>query len=110
MAMFDTDTLQDYGSNMRSGLRDATSRLPSGEDLLGSVGLSYRRSATEALIATLGAFALGAAVGATIALLMAPRSGAEMRGQLRQQARDLGERAQETAQQVGDRVRSGMNA
>lgn len=108
--MLDTDTLQDYGSSLRSGLRDAASRLPSGQDLLESVGLSYRRSATEALIATLGAFALGAAVGATIALLTAPRSGAETRDQLRQQARDLGDRAQDTVQQVGDRVRTGMNA
>jgi hypothetical protein len=115
MAM--ASTMQDVGENVRDTVRDAMTngygtlrgtlgRLPSGEDLLDAIGLQYRRTSTEALIATLGAFALGCAVGAAVALLMAPRSGAETRRELGRQARELGQQASEAAQRVGDRVRS----
>jgi len=107
MAM--TSALQDIGENIRNDvaggtLRGALGRLPSGDDLLEAIGLQYRRSSTEALIATLGAFTLGCAVGAAVALLMAPRSGAETRREIGRQARDLGQQASDAAQRVGDRV------
>ncbi len=105
-------SLQDIGENVRDTmtngygtLRGTLGRLPSGDDLLEAIGLQYRRTSTEALVATLGAFALGCAVGAAVALLMAPRSGEETRRQLGLQARELGQQASEAAQRVGDRVR-----
>ena len=43
----------------------------------------------------LGTFVMGAAAGATIALLTAPRSGRETRGRLKDAARDMGETLQQ---------------
>jgi len=43
----------------------------------------------------LGAFVVGAAAGATIALLTTPRSGREMRAQLKDATRGIGERMQQ---------------
>jgi gas vesicle protein len=52
----------------------------------------------------LGVFLLGAATGAAIALLTAPRSGREIRAQLKDTARDLMERAPDTIRNAGARA------
>jgi hypothetical protein len=60
------------------------------EDILAALGLERRRSGTDVLVPTIAIFAAGALVGAGAALLMAPRSGREMRRQLRGKATELG--------------------
>ena len=51
-------------------------------------------------------FIIGGLTGAAISLLMAPQSGEETRGYLRERAIELKDRAQETAQEAGHRVGS----
>jgi gas vesicle protein len=64
----------------------------------------------------IGAFLLGAIVGAGVALLFAPRSGEETRAEIRTGVRRLRERAEDTVRgvqdavsQTLDNVRSGVN-
>lgn len=58
----------------------------------------------------IGAFVLGAAVGAGLALLFAPRSGEETRRDLQRRARRVGGQAQElvaeVTEAVGDKIQS----
>jgi gas vesicle protein len=49
-------------------------------DVLEALGLSMRPTLTGRLIGTLGTFGVGLLVGAGAALLLAPRSGRELRG------------------------------
>jgi gas vesicle protein len=72
-----------------------------------------------------GSFILGLAVGAGLALLFAPRSGAETRADLQRKAREVGDQAQDLVSEltesvgntfqkardsVGDRIDSARNA
>lgn len=54
------------------------------DDLLNLIGLETRRSTAEDMLPVLGAFAAGMLVGAGIGLLLAPKPGNELRGDLRQ--------------------------
>lgn len=58
----------------------------------------------------IGAFVLGAAVGAGLALLFAPRTGEETRRDLQRRARKVGDQAQELVSEVtgtvGDKIQS----
>ncbi len=53
--------------------------------LLEALGLEERSSGFSVLMGTLGTFALGALVGASVGLLSAPRPGRELRGKLKKQ-------------------------
>jgi len=53
--------------------------------LLEALGLEEKSSAFSVLMGALGTFALGALVGAGVGLLSAPRTGRELRSQLRKQ-------------------------
>lgn len=53
--------------------------------------------------------AIGSAVGAAAALLLAPKSGRQMRKQLKQEADELGSRARETADQARSKAREMAN-
>ena len=79
-----------------SGLARSVSRLEA-DDLLSLVGLERRRSHA---LGALGLFGLGAAIGAGVALLMAPDSGRETRAKLGKGAEKLGEVATEAAREV----------
>jgi hypothetical protein len=52
------------------------------EDLLGRLGLTTKPSFAESLLPALGIFGAGMLLGAGIALMLAPKSGAELRGNL----------------------------
>lgn len=52
------------------------------EDILSALGLATKRSSSQRLVSTLGLFGLGAIVGAGVALLLAPSSGEDLRGDL----------------------------
>ena len=59
--------------------------------------------------AGLGTLLLGAAIGAGIALLFAPRSGADTRRLIGTQARRTGDRVRETATGIADSVTAQVN-
>ena len=67
------------------------------EDILGALGLQTKSSTTSWVLGTLGLFGLGMVVGAGVALMMAPKPGAELR-------RDLEGRIRSVRESVRDRV------
>jgi hypothetical protein len=82
-------------------------------DVLGAFGLAQRRSTFAQNLALLG---VGAAVGAGVALLLAPASGSETRKRLSEGVEKLSEQAteklheaQEEIAEAGGRVRNGRN-
>lgn len=57
------------------------------DELLSKLGLERKPSAGEWLVGALGPFGVGVLVGAGIALLLAPRSGRELREDIRHRVR-----------------------
>lgn len=53
------------------------------EKALAAIGLQPRRSAADFLLPALGVFSVGVLVGAGLGLLLAPKRGRELRGDLR---------------------------
>jgi len=72
-------------------LRDS---LPSTEDVLHSLGLQYERN-FGSYAAALAVFAIGAATGAILALMLAPASGRELRREARERMQNWSDRARE---------------
>jgi YtxH-like protein len=52
------------------------------DDVLGALGLATRPTATSSLLGILGILGVGMLVGAGAALLLAPKSGRELRGSI----------------------------
>jgi hypothetical protein len=52
------------------------------EDVLAALGLALKPTSSQRMIGALGAFGLGALVGAGVALLLAPSSGEDLRDDL----------------------------
>lgn len=63
------------------------------EDILDALGLGAKPSTTERLLGALGTFGVGLLVGAGVALLMAPKSGQDLREDLGQKFRSLRDEA-----------------
>ncbi|HZH02191.1 MAG TPA: YtxH domain-containing protein [Myxococcaceae bacterium] len=63
------------------------------DEMLNWIGLQTRRTAADALLPTLGIFSIGLLVGAGLGLLLAPKSGQELREDLRNRLQG-GENAQ----------------
>ena len=61
--------------------------------LLDALGLQARRGPVDGLLPALGFFGAGIVVGASLGMLMAPRSGREMRKRLKRGIEDVGDRA-----------------
>jgi hypothetical protein len=61
---------------------DLTRNLPSAEELLRAIGLQRARGNGSDLLGGMAVFGAGMLVGAGLALLFAPSTGAEMREQL----------------------------
>ena len=57
------------------------------DDFLGLIGLQTKRSFTSELLGALGPFGIGLVVGASIALLLAPKPGRELRQDIRAKIR-----------------------
>lgn len=72
-------------------MKDLTGSLPSKEDLLESAGLRMRKTTGDDFLLGLTMFGAGILVGAAVALLFAPKSGTELREDLRERASDLRE-------------------
>jgi len=58
------------------------------------------------IIGVVGAAAIGALIGAGVALLMAPKPGSELREDLKSSAQAAIEKLQQVAEQVGDQVKA----
>jgi gas vesicle protein len=64
----------------------------------------YRRNSGESISTRLTYLLIGGGIGAIIALLFAPKSGQELRGDLADATRKGIDRSREAAQQLGDRA------
>lgn len=72
--MFDLNDLKKFSNQARSVEKD---------DLLRILGVEERRTGGDVFFTGLGLFAAGVLVGAGAALLLAPKTGAEMRSDLK---------------------------
>lgn len=62
------------------------------DDLLASLGLERRQTTAEQLLPALALVGAGVLVGVGLGLMFAPKSGADLRGDLRSQVKRLEER------------------
>lgn len=63
------------------------------EDILGAMGLETKRTTSSMLAGSLAVFGVGLLVGAAAALLMAPKTGQDLREDVGNRFRDLKNRA-----------------
>ena len=71
----------------------------------------YRRDSGESISTRLTYLLIGGGIGAILALLFAPKSGQELRGDIADATRKGIDRSREAAQQIGDRAdRAGRRA
>jgi len=80
----------------------------SSDDILGALGLARKHSAFDDAIPTGLAFVAGLAAGAGIALLLAPKSGREIRQDLSNRASELTNRLGTTANELAADARSAI--
>jgi gas vesicle protein len=62
------------------------------EDILGALGLQTRSSTASWLFGSLGLFGLGIVVGAGVALVLAPKTGSELRRDIEGRLKTVRER------------------
>jgi YtxH-like protein len=74
-------------------------------DVLGLLGLEQIPSGTSQVLRSLGLIGIGALIGATAGLLMAPSSGRELRDDLSKRIKSGTDRALEMTNEAVDRVR-----
>ncbi len=75
---------------MEFNTKDWTRNLPSTDEVLRAIGLQTRRSAAADIMPSVALFGAGMLVGAVLALLFAPTSGEELRGELSERASQFG--------------------
>lgn len=68
-----------------------------------------RRSAFDDAMGTIGTLLFGAVIGAAVALLVAPKSGQELRRDLAKEAERVGERLSETSHDLTESVKGRVN-
>ena len=73
------------------------------DDLLAVLGLQTRSSTASDVFGSIGLIGLGMVIGASAALMMAPKSGRELR-------EDLSTKLNGTTRRVADRVREELSA
>src|SRR5579863_2122402 len=71
------------------------------DDLLQLIGLETRRETTDWLLPAVGLFGAGLLIGAGLGLLLAPKSGKELRGDLRAQIRGAHEAPETVSDDAG---------
>jgi hypothetical protein len=89
---------------------DVTKSLPSTDELLRAIGLQRARSGGGELLGGVAVFGAGMLVGAGLALLFAPGSGAEMREQLGSKVEDAKEKLGQMASPQAGGKTSGSSA
>jgi hypothetical protein len=60
------------------------------ESALSAMGLQPRRTATDYILPALGLFGVGLLVGVGLGLMLAPKPGVELRGDIRRRMRGVG--------------------
>lgn len=70
------------------------------DDILAALGLERRRNALDYVLPAVGYFAVGLAVGAGVTLLIAPKSGRQMRRELGEKVRNVGSQLGTAAEHV----------
>lgn len=78
------------------------------DDILAALGLRRQPSGLGLVLPAAGYFAAGVMFGAGLGLLLAPRSGAETRRQLKGKATDLGHRLGSAAEELAEEVQSAL--
>ncbi len=76
------------------------------DDLLDAIGLETKRHATDYIVPALAVFGLGVLVGAGVGLLLAPKPGAELRGDLRARLGRNGQAAGAVSPEAGASARA----
>lgn len=90
---------------------DVAKNLPSTDEVLRAIGLQRARSGGGELLGGMAVFGAGILVGAGLALLFAPSSGAEIREQIGTRLEDAKEKiTQATGQGSGKSAGSGSGA
>ena len=79
------------------------------DDILEMIGLQKKASTASYLAGALGTFGIGILVGAGIGLLMAPKSGRELRENLRDRLRRVPEDMNDTMNPIGRDPLGGAN-
>jgi hypothetical protein len=77
-------------------LYGGTENLPSRDDLMRALNMMPARSVTEQFVPAIGIFTAGVMLGAGLAMLLAPKTGAEMR-------QAIGERVNNFREGIGQR-------
>jgi len=96
----------------RTALSNRLQSFPSisGDDILAALGLEKRRNTlTDVVLPSVALFTAGAVVGAAAAVLLSPKTGAQLRRELSDGARDLTQRLGSTAQAVQEYVAGSTN-
>jgi hypothetical protein len=78
------------------------------DDILSALGLQRQRTAFDAALPTTLAFVAGAAAGAGIALLLAPKTGREMRQDISNKASELTKSLSSTASELAEDARAAL--
>lgn len=78
------------------------------EDILAALGLQRKRSALDVILPAAGIFAAGIVVGTGVALLLAPKSGREMRRDIKGKATELTHRIGTSAGEMAHDVRQSL--
>ena len=94
--MFDTSDLKDLSLK---DLKKSLSKLDR-DDVLDLIGLETRKGAADYMLPALGAFSVGLLLGAGLGMLMAPKSGAKLRDDLRDKLQEGQEAITSAASQV----------
>jgi hypothetical protein len=93
-------TMNDIGERLKASLYT-----PAASRVMDRMGYEPRRSAAEKIAVALGVFGAGLVIGAGLGLLFAPKSGAELRGDVRHGVEKIGGKARD----LGSRVLPGSN-
>jgi hypothetical protein len=73
-----------------------------GDSALSAMGLERRRSSADYILPALGLFGLGLVVGAGLGLVLAPKRGVELRGDVRRTLGQVGQRLRRRANGVAE--------
>jgi hypothetical protein len=95
--------LDDFMKTKTRALRDFSS-----DDILSALGLARQSSPIDAVIPTALAFVAGLAAGAGVALLLAPKSGREVRQDISNKASELTGRLTTSATELATDVRNAL--
>lgn len=67
---------------------------------LAAIGLQPRRTTTDYILPVIGIFGVGVLVGAGLGLMLAPKRGSELRGDIRDRARSVASRLRRRGQEL----------